>query len=157
PTVDEVLLAYWKHAKRHYRDGDGRPTDELDNIKAALKPLRRLYGPTIAKSFGPLALRAVRDEMVRSGLARPTVNARVNKVRRAFKVGRLGRVDPGGGHPGAGDRSGAPGGPHRGARARPDRRGVGRDRRGDAAVPAPARGRDGQAPIALRLPRRRDD
>jgi hypothetical protein len=35
--------------------------------------------------FGSLALRAVRDEMVRSSLARTTINARVNRIRRVFR------------------------------------------------------------------------
>jgi integrase len=76
---------FWRHAEMHYRDQDGVPTDELKNFKDALKPLRRLYGKTSARSFGPLALRAIRDGMVKSGLARTTVNARVNRIRRAFK------------------------------------------------------------------------
>ncbi len=40
---------------------------------------------TLAKDFGPLALRAVGDRMVANGLARTSVNARVNRIRRAFK------------------------------------------------------------------------
>ncbi len=85
PTVAEVILAFWRHAQAHYRAADGTPSEELGNIKAALRPLRSLYGATQAKDFGPLALRAVRDEMVRSGLARTSVNARVDRIRRAFR------------------------------------------------------------------------
>jgi integrase len=44
-----------------------------------------LYGHTVARGFGPLALRAVRDAMVNAGLSRAVVNARVNRVRRVFK------------------------------------------------------------------------
>jgi integrase len=84
-TVAEVILAFWRHAQAHYLHPDGTPSDELANIKAALRPLRALYEATPAKDFGPLALRAVRDEMVRSGLARSSVNARVNRIRRAFR------------------------------------------------------------------------
>jgi integrase len=84
-TINEILLAFWRHAERHYRDASGSSTRELDNFKDALQPLLRLYGHTLAREFGPLALRAVRDEMVRSGLARTTVNARINRVRRFFR------------------------------------------------------------------------
>lgn len=28
-TVNEVLLAFWEHAQRHYRRADGTPTNEL--------------------------------------------------------------------------------------------------------------------------------
>jgi integrase len=86
PTVAEVVLAYWRHAEAHYRTPDGGPSRELDNVRDALRPLRKLYGTTPARDFGPLALRAVRDEMVRSGsLARTTVNARINRIRRVFR------------------------------------------------------------------------
>jgi integrase len=87
-TIAELVLAYWTHAKTHYRGADGKPTQELQNVHEALKPLQRLYGDTPARSFGPLALRALRDSMVRSGtLARTTINARINRVRRCFKWG----------------------------------------------------------------------
>jgi integrase len=84
-TVAEIILAFWRHAEVHYRASDGTPSEELGNIKGALRPLRALYGETLARDFGPLALRAVRDEMVRSGLARTSVNARVDRIRRAFR------------------------------------------------------------------------
>lgn len=84
-SVDEVLLAFWRHAESHYKAPDDSTTNELLNFRHALKPLRALYGKTPASSFGPLALRAVRDVMVASRLARPTVNARINRVRRMFK------------------------------------------------------------------------
>jgi integrase len=84
-TIDAMILAVWKEAELHYRHPDGTPTGELDNLRDALRPLRRLYGHTPAADFGPLALRAVRDEMIRAGLCRTTVNARVNRVRRAFR------------------------------------------------------------------------
>jgi len=91
-TVGEVLLAYWRHAEGYYRDREGRPTGELDNVRDALRPLRRLYGRTQAVEFGPLALRAVRDEMVRAGLARGTINARVH---RAFRWAASVQLIPG--------------------------------------------------------------
>jgi integrase len=84
-SVNELILAYWRYAEQHYRKPDGTPTKELDNLADALRPVRRLYGHTPAHAFGPLALRAVREEMVRSGLCRTTVNARVNRARRLFK------------------------------------------------------------------------
>jgi integrase len=84
-SVNEVILAFWRHAEQHYRSEDGRPTGEADNYRDALRPLKALYGHTAARDFGPLALRAVREEMVKSGLSRGVVNARVNRVRRVFK------------------------------------------------------------------------
>src|SRR5262245_17234001 len=31
-SINELLLAFWQHAEQHYRDADGRPTDELENL-----------------------------------------------------------------------------------------------------------------------------
>ena len=84
-TVVEMLVAFWRYAEGHYRQADGQPTGELGNLKAALRPLRELYGKSTAADFGPLALRAVRTRMVESGLARTSINAQVNRIRRAFR------------------------------------------------------------------------
>jgi integrase len=84
-SVNELLLHFWRWAEGHYRGPEGNPGRELENLRDALRPLRRLYGVTVARDFGPLALRAVREEMVAAGLARTVVNARVNRIRRAFK------------------------------------------------------------------------
>src|SRR5262245_24345065 len=32
-TVGELLLANWRHAEQHYRDADGRATQELENLR----------------------------------------------------------------------------------------------------------------------------
>lgn len=84
-TVSELILAFWEHAQSYYRHPDGTPTREADNFRDALRPLRRLYGHTQAVEFGPLALRAVRDEMVNAGLCRTVINNRVNRIRRVFR------------------------------------------------------------------------
>jgi integrase len=84
-TVNELLLRYWAWAGDYYRDLDGNPTRELENLRHSLKPLRRLYAHSLARDFGPLALRAVQDDLVERGLCRNVVNYRVNRVRRLFK------------------------------------------------------------------------
>lgn len=83
-SINELLVAYLDFADGYYRKG-GNPTRELDNIKLALRPLRRLYGMTQADCFGPLALKAVRSSMVESGLCRNEVNKRVGKIARVFR------------------------------------------------------------------------
>lgn len=84
-TVSELVLKFDGWAEGYYRDADGTPTSELDWLRRSLLPVDELYGPTPAAEFGPLALKAVRQKMVEGGLSRKTVNARVNRVRRAFK------------------------------------------------------------------------
>ena len=77
-TVSEIAAAYWKWAQSYYRK-NGRPTGEQAGIKAALRPLRGLYGATRATDFGPLALRAVRQRLVDSGNSRGYVNQNVGR------------------------------------------------------------------------------
>ncbi|MBY0231627.1 MAG: hypothetical protein K2W96_20270 [Gemmataceae bacterium] len=84
-TVNEMILAFWDHATTHYRHADGSATGEQANLKHALRPLRRLCGHTVAKEFGPLALRAIQGEMAKEDLCRGVINARVNRIRRAFR------------------------------------------------------------------------
>ncbi len=54
-------------------------------MRDALRPLRRIYGTTGARAFGPKALRALQAEMVRSGLSRKVVNSRIDRIRRVFR------------------------------------------------------------------------
>lgn len=82
--VNELILRYWEHALRHYVK-HGRPTSELSNIRSALRPLRKLYGHTAADRFGPLALKAVREQYIAAGHARTTVNRYVGHIKRMFK------------------------------------------------------------------------
>ena len=35
-TVDEIVLAFWRFAEGHYRGPDGKPTDELREIKQSV-------------------------------------------------------------------------------------------------------------------------
>jgi integrase len=84
-TVNEILLAFLKHAEQHYRHPDGRPTGETENYRDALRHVKRLYGRSPATEFGPLALKAVREQMVQADWARPVVNKQVNRIRRVFK------------------------------------------------------------------------
>lgn len=83
-SINEMMLAYLTFADGYYVK-NGKPTTEPVNIRLALRPLRRLYGHTLARSFGPLALKAVRQVMIATGLCRSEVNKRVRHVLRAFK------------------------------------------------------------------------
>src|ERR1700683_3492430 len=82
-----MLLAYWRWGEKTYCDGEGKPTRELENLKDALRPLRKLYGNTEAAQFGPLALRTVREDMIAAGLCRRTINTRIGRLKRVFRWG----------------------------------------------------------------------
>jgi hypothetical protein len=83
-SVNEMLLVYLGHADA-YDVKNGKPTVGPGNIRLAIRPLRRLYGQSPARDFGPLALKAVRKAMIDSGLCRSEVNRRVGRLVRAFK------------------------------------------------------------------------
>ncbi len=83
-TVAEVALRFWWFAKGYYRK-DGRPTNELAEYRLVLRLIRQRYGPTSARGFGPLALKALRQALVDAGLARGVVNQRVFRIRRIFR------------------------------------------------------------------------
>ena len=82
--VSQLVLKYDDFAKGYYIK-DSEPGKECVEIKLAMRPLLRLYGTAKASEFGPLALKAVRQEMVDADLSRGVVNRRVNKIKRMFK------------------------------------------------------------------------
>ena len=99
-TISMMIHAFWEHAKKYYLHPDGTPTSEQENLRQALRPLKRLYGPTPAAQFGPLALKAVRAEMLRPttytdkhtgkvvtrpGWARTHVNRQLARLKSVFK------------------------------------------------------------------------
>jgi integrase len=69
-TISEVILAYWRHVEGYYVK-DGQPTSEQDTIRQALRFVRQLYGHSLAKDFGPLALKAIRQAMIEHPVTRP--------------------------------------------------------------------------------------
>ncbi len=81
-TVVEVVMAYLKHAKAYYGTGDN---SEFHRIKLALKPVRKLYGRTMADSFAAPEFKAVRQSFVDAGNARSYVNAQAKRVTRMFR------------------------------------------------------------------------
>jgi hypothetical protein len=68
-TVTELCVAYWKHVETYYVK-HGEPTSEQDNVRQALRFVRKQYGTARAADFGTLALQAVRDAMIRHPVAR---------------------------------------------------------------------------------------
>ena len=83
-TINEMLEAYLRHADSYYVK-NGKPTTEPTNIRLAVRPLRQLYGHTLASEFGPVRLKTVRQEMITADLCRAEVNKRTRHILRAFK------------------------------------------------------------------------
>jgi integrase len=100
-SVSGILAAFAAHARTYYTtpaanadgtakfDDEGKeilePSREYENYIAAMKSPRRLYGSAPAITFGPKALKVVRDDLVRSGLCRNVINRRVARIKQIFK------------------------------------------------------------------------
>ena len=86
-TIVELAARFMRHAREYYRKPDGTATTTLHHFNAALRPLRKLYGRTLESKFGPRALKAVRQSMIKAGNCRNTINKRVSAVKQIFKWG----------------------------------------------------------------------
>jgi integrase len=94
-TIAELIDRYWRHVESYYRRADGTSTGEVQCFTYALRPLNHLHGPTLARDFGPMALKAVRELMItgyrhpeygaQPPICRTQINARVKRIRRMFK------------------------------------------------------------------------
>jgi integrase len=92
-SVNELILAYFRHAEGYYVK-NGEPTTEIGVIRQALKPIRKLYGLSLAKDFGPLALKACREAMVAKGWSRKSINRQVGRLRKMFAWGVANELIP---------------------------------------------------------------
>lgn len=86
-TITELVVAYMRFANTHYVK-NGKVTDEVACLKSAVEPLVGMFGTHAASAFGPLMLKAVRQQMVDSGRkCRTTINPHTNRIRRIFQWG----------------------------------------------------------------------
>jgi integrase len=93
-TVSEMLALYVRHVEGYYRHADGTPTNEVRNIKSALRWMKTLYGRTLAREFTTVSLEAIRDAMIRKGLCRKRINKDIARIRRLFRWAGAKRIIP---------------------------------------------------------------
>lgn len=93
-TIAELMLAYVQYSEGRYRRNDGSPTGHTENVKLALRPLKRLYAERPANEFNCLMLRACAVEAIADSirrrekpLARRVANQRARLIRRMFRWG----------------------------------------------------------------------
>ena len=85
-TVAQLSAFYLRYAQSYYIK-NGKQTDEVPGIKAAIKYLNVSYSTTMVADFGPLSLEAVRDQIIAVGNSRSYINKTANRIRRMFKWG----------------------------------------------------------------------
>jgi integrase len=83
-TIAELIAEYLKFARTYYVK-DGQPTEEFVHIYSALRPILEKHAHDLVTSFGPLKLKAIRQQWVDGGLVRSQINKRVGRVRRCFQ------------------------------------------------------------------------
>jgi integrase len=81
--VADVIKSFWDFARGYH--GDAQYLTELRSYRLALGFLRRLYGDTLAKDFGPLVLQTIRGAMVKEGASRGYLNSQIGRIKRCFK------------------------------------------------------------------------
>src|SRR5262245_25847984 len=73
-SMFELLNAFWKHANAYYVNPDGSPSQEQVNFGTLIRRLRKSYGSTPVKDFGPLKLAAFRQLLIADELSRTNIN-----------------------------------------------------------------------------------
>ena len=79
-TFRFLAVEYMNFCDVFYVDEDGKPTEEIKQIRRAIKPLLKLFGRQKVNDFGPKKLKQVREEMIDAGLYRTTINDRVSRI-----------------------------------------------------------------------------
>jgi integrase len=83
-TVARLMRDYYRHCQSYYVK-NGAVTNQVRMIRLALGVLRRLYGHTLVRDFGPLALKACRAEFIKNELSRRECNRRTDLIKQAFR------------------------------------------------------------------------
>jgi integrase len=81
--VKDLVADFWIHAQTYYRKG-GKQTQEVMNIKYAVRPLLALYGTLPAAEFSPSKLKVYREKLISADLCRNLINQRVGIIKRIF-------------------------------------------------------------------------
>lgn len=84
-TIRELGRLHAAWADDYYRKPSGRRSGEARNLAFAWRHAEARDPRLPAGSVSPSWLRSVRDLMIGDGLARTTINARVNRIRRVFR------------------------------------------------------------------------
>ena len=92
-TVADLACRYIDHAEIYYRK-NGEPTSEVQLIRDALKRLVDLHRSLRAAELRPRHIKEYQEALVRSSLARTTINSYVAKLRRVLKFGVAEEIVP---------------------------------------------------------------
>ncbi len=83
-TVADVIARYLEFAEGYYCRPDGSPSREVANLRDAVRAVLACYGSLEVGEFGLRQLKQVRQQLIERGLARRTINDRINRTLRVF-------------------------------------------------------------------------
>ena len=84
-TVDEIAGGWIAHCEIYYRRKDGTQTGEAWGCMNACRILRKIYGNRPAAELQHADMLAVRDALIRTGIARVTVNRYMERIKRLWR------------------------------------------------------------------------
>jgi integrase len=84
-SINEILVAFFKHGESYYRHPDGTPTGELENFRYDLRILHELHGHQGVAEFTIEDLRNIRTILIERKNARSTINANIRRIRTVFR------------------------------------------------------------------------
>lgn len=80
-SVADLCAAWAKHCAEYYRGADGTPTSTAVNAVIDVRPFRDLFGNASIDELTHTDMLKLRDALVRSGVARTTVNVRLWRIK----------------------------------------------------------------------------
>jgi integrase len=92
-TIAELCSRYDDHSCQ-YHVKHGRPTSEIHTIRRAVRTLLSLYAHTVARDYGPLAVKTCRQQWIDEGVTRRGVNRLAQTVRAIFRWGAENELVP---------------------------------------------------------------
>ena len=85
-TVEDVVIAFWKHTKDYYGDS-GKRRCHRNYIKTVLQSVRRLFGELPVNQFGPKRLKQFQRYLIlRLDNSRSTVNKKTEIGTRTMRL-----------------------------------------------------------------------
>lgn len=86
-TIDDLAIRFIEHAKEYYVK-HGEPTSEVNNMRVALRPLVKLFGPLRVANFQTKHIKQYRDKLINAGIARTSINRQLTRIKHVFRWGK---------------------------------------------------------------------
>ncbi|MGL4942098.1 MAG: tyrosine-type recombinase/integrase [Thermoguttaceae bacterium] len=83
-TIEEIAVEFLLEVKQRF-ERNTNDTGSYGRYKSAIQLLLDVHGKDKPSQFGPLALKRLRERLITQGLARATINTRIDIIRACFR------------------------------------------------------------------------